>query len=90
MQGLALSEQARSYWLGEGGVGDAELKERQQQETEGKLPFHSHLTVMERVSASLKALKLKIHMKGTYYISQSLTGEPGGLPSMESHRGGHD
>ena len=31
------------------GVGDVELKDRQQQETEEKLQFYSHLTLMGRV-----------------------------------------
>ena len=41
----------------------------QQQEMGGELQFHSHLTVLERTFASLKAHNLKVHMKGTYYIS---------------------
>ena len=39
-----------------------ELKGHQQQETEGKLQFHSSLSLMERIFASLKAHNLKICM----------------------------
>ena len=40
----------------------AELKDRQQQETEGKPQFHSHLMLIGCVSASLKVLNLKVYM----------------------------
>ena len=36
-----------------------ELKDRQQQETEGKLQFHSRLTLTEHKFASLKVRNLK-------------------------------
>ena len=39
-----------------------ELKDRQQQETEGKLQFHSRLKSMERVFESLKVHNLKVRM----------------------------
>ena len=38
-----------------------ELKGRQQQEMEGKLQFHSHLTLIECVFASFKVHNLKVH-----------------------------
>ena len=44
----------------------AELKDRQQQETEGERQFHSCLTLMERTFASLEVHNLKIHVWGTY------------------------
>ena len=40
----------------------AELKHRQQQETEGKLQFHSHLMLMEHTFASLKVCNFKVPM----------------------------
>ena len=39
-----------------------ELKDRQQQETERKLQFHSCLTLMEHMFASLKVCNLKVCM----------------------------
>ena len=39
---------------------DIELKDRQREEMEDKLQFHSHLTLMESMSASLKACSLKV------------------------------
>ena len=38
-----------------------ELKDRRQQETEGQLQFHSHLMLMERMSASESS-----QLKGSY------------------------
>ena len=38
-----------------------ELKDRRQQETEGQLQFHSHLMLMERMSASESS-----QLKGLY------------------------
>ena len=51
-----------------------ELKDRQQQETEGKLQFHSHPTLMGRTSASLKVCNLKVRIRGlTMFASASET-----------------
>ena len=40
-------------------VGDGRVKDRQQQEMESKLLFHSYLTLMECIFASLKVHNLK-------------------------------
>ena len=62
-QGLTLSKQASGDTQEEGEeVEMAELKDRQQQETEGKPQFHSHLMLIGCVSASLKVLNLKVYM----------------------------
>ena len=42
----------KSYGIGERKWEMGELKDRQQQETESELPFHSHLTLMTRVLVS--------------------------------------
>ena len=47
----------------------AELKDRQQQETEGKPQFHSHLMLIGCVSASLKVLNLQVYMQRIYCIN---------------------
>ena len=39
-----------------------ELKDLQQQVMEGRLQFHSHLTLMEHTFTSLKVHNLKVHM----------------------------
>ena len=51
IQGLALSEQAGGVtdWRRERRWEMAELKDRQQQEMQGKLQFHSRLTLMVQV-----------------------------------------
>ena len=46
----------------------AELEDRQQQETEGKLPCHSCLTLMESMFASLKAHNLKVLVGDLLYM----------------------
>lgn len=38
------------------------LQDHQQQETEGKMQFHSRLTLMERTFASIKVHSLKVCM----------------------------
>ena len=45
-----------------------ELKDRQQQETEGRLQLPSHVMVMECMFTSLKVHNLKVHIQVTYYI----------------------
>ena len=57
----------KRYWL-EGGenVMRVELRGPQQQETEGKLQFHAHLTGC--MFTSLKAYNLKVPMSGTCCI----------------------
>ena len=59
-----MSKQARRVtdWRRERRWETVELKDRQQQEMEGKLQFHSHLTLMECMFASLKVHNLKVHM----------------------------
>ena len=59
--GLALSEQARRAmdWRRERRWELGELTDRQQQETEGKMQFHSCQTWMECTLASLKLCNLK-------------------------------
>ena len=53
----------KSYCLEEGEVeGDGELEDHQQQETEGKLQFHSCQMMRECKFTSLKACNLKVHM----------------------------
>lgn len=45
-----------------------ELKDRQQQETEGRLQLPSRVMVMEGMFTSLKVHTLKVHIRETYYI----------------------
>ena len=53
----------KSYWLEEGEeAGDGKLKNCQQQETEGKLQFHSCLILTECTFTSLEVHNLKAHM----------------------------
>ena len=58
-----------------------ELTDCEQQETEGKLQFHSRLTLMERTFASLKFRNLKARMQGTCCIPIKFQtqGSPGNL-----------
>ena len=48
-----------------------ELKDLLQQVMEGGLQFHSHLTLMEHTSTSLKVHNLKVHMQGTDFTTQN-------------------
>ena len=67
--GLALSEQARRAmdWRRERRWELGELTDRQQQETEGKMQFHSCQTWMECTLASLKLCNLK------FFVYRGLT-----------------
>ena len=49
-------------------VGETELKDHQQEETEGKLQLHSRLMLMEHTFSLLKVCILKVHMQKTYCI----------------------
>ena len=62
IQGLAWSEQARRVadWRGERRWEMGKLKDIQQEEMEGKPWFHSRLTLMECILASLKVRNLKV------------------------------
>jgi len=64
IQWLASSEQARRVtdWKREKRWEMVELKDCQQQEMEGKLQFHSHLTLLEYTFTSLKVRNLKVCM----------------------------
>ena len=61
-QGLVLSESARRAtdrrW-------EIELKDCQQWQMEGRLQFHSHLTLMAFTFTSLKVSNSKVRIKGT-------------------------
>ena len=53
--GAGLMWTGKSYWLEEGEeMGDGSAKDCQQWEMEGKLQFHSHLTLMEHMLAFWK------------------------------------
>ena len=70
--GLALSEQARRVTdrKRERRREMVELMDHQQQETEGKMQFHSCQTLMECTLASSKLCNLKVHVQGTYYKTE--------------------
>lgn len=63
-QALASSEETRRVadWREDRRWEVTELKGRQQQETTGKLQFHSHLTLRECTFPSLKVRNLKVAM----------------------------
>ena len=71
IQGLQSSERARRVtdWRRERRWEMVELKDRQQQETEGKLQCHSRLTLMECTFISLQVCNWKVHMWGAYCTS---------------------
>ena len=54
-----------------------ELKGHQQQETEGKLQFHSRLTLMQCTFVSLKVSTLKVRVQGIYCTEDSKAAESG-------------
>ena len=54
-----------------------ELKDRQQQEAEGRLQLPSHVMVMECMFTSLKVHNLKVHIQETYYIIKKGTDSSG-------------
>ena len=49
-------------------MGDGRAEDHQQQETEGKLQFHSRLTLMDHMFTSLKFCNLKVCTWGAYSI----------------------
>ena len=57
------------------------LRGREESNTTGRLPFHFHFHALEKEMATHSSV-LAWRIPGTE--------EPGGLPSMGSHRVGHD
>ena len=69
IQGLASTEQARRiHWRRNQGWEMVESKDHQQWKTEGKLQFHSCLTLTECTFAYLKLRNSEVCMEDTYYI----------------------